>query len=77
MTPDEIKAARKSLGLSVAELAALMDIDAHGVRRVEMRENAATARKPPARFVRLLRAYLAGYRPPDWPEGRTAENAGV
>lgn len=67
MTPAEIKQARQSLALSTAQLAALLDTDAQTIRRMEQREDASTFRKPAPRMVRLIRAYLDGYRPNDWP----------
>ena len=67
MTPTELKEARHKLGLSVADLARLLDTDAQTVRRTEQSETANTFRKPAPRMVRLLDAYLSGYRPPDWP----------
>lgn len=68
MTPHEFGEARRKLGLSCSQLARLLDTDAQTVRRYEMDEDAATARKPAPRVVRLMRAYLAGYRPDDWPQ---------
>ena len=67
MTPAEIKQARQSLGLSVAQLAALLDTDPQTIRRMEQSERANTFRKPAPRMVRLIHAYLAGHRPDDWP----------
>lgn len=67
MTPAEIKAARQSLSLSVAQLAALLDTDPQTIRRMEQRPDANTFRSPAPRMLRLLRAYLDGYRPADWP----------
>ena len=67
MTPDEIKKARHKLGLSVAQLAAMLETDPQTIRRMEQREDANTSRAPAVRMVRLLRAYLDGYRPRDWP----------
>lgn len=67
MLPAEIKLARHKLGLSVADLARLLDTDAQTVRRMEQRDDASTFRKPAPRMVRLIEAYLAGYRPSDWP----------
>lgn len=67
MTPTEIKQARQSLGLSVADLARLLDTDPQTVRRMEQSETASTFRRPAPRMVRLITAYVSGYRPDDWP----------
>ena len=68
MTPGEIKEARHKLGLSVPQLAALLETDPQTIRRMEQSEAASTFRKPAPRMARLIRAYLAAYRPPDWPQ---------
>ena len=68
MTPNELKAARQSLGLSASQLAALLDTDPQTIRRMEQSETANTFRTPAPRMVRLIRAYLDGYRPSDWPK---------
>lgn len=67
MTPTELKEARHMLGLSVADLARLLDTDAQSIRRMEQSESASTFRRPAPRMIRLIRAYLDGYRPTDWP----------
>jgi DNA-binding transcriptional regulator YiaG len=67
MTPTEIKEARHKLGLTASQLAVLLDTDAQTVRRMEQRPDASTFRTPAPRMVRLIRAYLTGYRPDDWP----------
>lgn len=67
MTPAEIKEARQKLGLSAHQLAALLETDPQTIRRMEQSETASTFRKPAPRMSRLIRAYLAGYRPDDWP----------
>ena len=68
MTPAEIKEARQSLGLSVPQLAALLETDPQTIRPAwEQSETANTFRSPAPRMARLIRAYLAGYRPDDWP----------
>jgi len=68
MTPEEIQDARHELGLSVKEMAVMLDTDKQTVRRLEMDPRAETARQPAPRMVRLIKAYIAGYRPDDWPE---------
>ena len=63
MTPAEIAAARATLGLTQAQLAAVM-----GLRgQAAVSEWEAGKRTPGGQSVRLIRAYLAGYRPDDWP----------
>jgi DNA-binding transcriptional regulator YiaG len=73
MYPDQIKEARHKLGLSASQLAVLLDTDAQTIRRMEQREDASTFRKPAPRMVRLIVAYLDGYRPKDWPQTRDVE----
>jgi DNA-binding transcriptional regulator YiaG len=67
MTHDQIRAARRRLGLTVKQMAALLDTDDLSIRRLEMHPDRATARKPAPRMLRLIAAYLDGYRPVDWP----------
>lgn len=64
MTPDQIRAARHKLALTQAQLAPLLGYAAH-VRIAEL-ENGK--RNPSEAVVRLLTAYLSGYRPADWPK---------
>lgn len=68
MTPAEIKEARHAMGLSVADLARLLDTDPLSIRRMEGNAEAKTHRTPAPRMVRLMQAYLDGYRPADWPK---------
>lgn len=63
MTPDALRAARESLGLTGAQMAALLGMSGHA--RVYEYENGT--RNPSGAALRLYRAYLDGYRPPDWP----------
>lgn len=67
MTPTELKEARQSLGLSVAQLARMLETDAQTVRRMEMPPHMSTHRLPAPRMQRLIEAYIYGYRPDDWP----------
>ena len=66
MTGDEIKQARRRLGLTQAEFAKVMGFTGKSyVSRIE------TAPDPLSRTsIRLLNAYLEGYRPRDWPVGK-------
>jgi len=66
MTPAELRSARHTLGLSVAQFARLIGQNVTNVRRMEHPE--WTNARPVARSTeRLVRAYLNGYRPEDWP----------
>ena len=67
MTPAQIKEARQKLGLSVNQMATMIDTDPLSVRRMEGNPEAKTHRLPAPRMVRLIEAYLSGYRPLDWP----------
>jgi transcriptional regulator with XRE-family HTH domain len=58
----EIRAARGKLGLTQGQLAAVM-----GVRGPTISEWETGKRSPSDTSTRLLRAYLDGYRPIDWP----------
>lgn len=63
MTPAELKQARQSLGLTQSQIARLLGYSAQpNYSAVE-----TGAKNPSAAVTRLLRAYLDGYRPPDWP----------
>jgi DNA-binding transcriptional regulator YiaG len=68
MTPTDIKHARKSLGLTQAQIAPLLGYAA--TPRVSELERGE--RMPGACAVLLLQAYLDGYRPKDWPVGKGA-----
>lgn len=63
MTPAEVANTRAILGLTQAELAAVMGLRAAAA----VSEWERGKRIPDGRSVRLLWAYLEGYRPPDWP----------
>ena len=72
MTPAQIKEARQKLGLSVNQMATMIDTDPLSVRRMEGNPEAKTHRLPAPRMVRLIEAYLSGYRPLDWPHSGCA-----
>ena len=66
MTPDQLARARKRLGLTLEQMAALLGYTG-GQRRQMMYDlecGRRTIREPQRR---LTEAYLAGYRPEDWP----------
>lgn len=64
MTPADITAARKSLSLTQGQLAALLGYS----DKTRVSELERGVRDPGESVVRLLRAYLDGYRPDDWPQ---------
>ena len=66
MTAAEIKEARHALGLSVFDCANLSGIEGPNAQ-TRWREIERGDRFAMPAHRRLLLAYLAGYRPPDWP----------
>ncbi len=65
MTPTEFKAARRSLGLTQFQLAAVMGYS--GQPKIAIIENNAT--DVPAQAARLMEAYLrCDHKPKDWPK---------
>lgn len=67
MTPKQLRAARRKLGLSVSQMATMLETDAQTVRRMETDPEHSKFREPARRMERLLWAYLDGWRPKDWP----------
>lgn len=66
LTPAQMEAARKKLGLSLEQMATMLGY--LGSQRRQMQYDLETGRRDirePQR--RLTEAYLAGYRPRDWP----------
>lgn len=63
MTPDEIKAARHKLGLTVSQAAFHLGCSELHVRRLEMNPTANGARAISPAMEKLLQAYLDGYYP--------------
>jgi len=66
MTGDDIKHARKQLGLTQAEFARMVGYS--GKTYVCDIEAGRYAVAPPVQ--RLVGIYLSGYRPDDWPDGK-------
>jgi transcriptional regulator with XRE-family HTH domain len=64
LTPTQFREARRKLGLTQTQAACLLGYG----NRVRISEIENGHEKPGAAVVRLLRAYLAGYRPEDWPK---------
>jgi transcriptional regulator with XRE-family HTH domain len=68
-TPDKMARARERLGLTLEEMAAMLGY--LGTQRRQMQYDLETGRREirePQR--RLTEAYLAGYRPKDWPRDK-------
>ncbi len=62
MTPADFKAGRISLGLTAKQAAPMFGLgDTSRIYEIE------AAAEVPAWHARLMRAYLDGYRPDDWP----------
>jgi DNA-binding transcriptional regulator YiaG len=68
LTPAEIRAAREALGLSQPQLAAMLRYSVKGNAAARVSE-VERGKPMDAARVELLRAYLSGYRPQDWPKG--------
>lgn len=63
MIPDQIREARKKLGLTQSQAAVLFGYGAPA----RISEIESGRRAPGGAVIRLLQAYLDGYRPADWP----------
>ena len=66
MTPHELREARHTLGLTLEQMARMLGYQGEDIRQMGYRLEIGkrTLREPQRR---LLEAYLAGYRPADWP----------
>ena len=61
MTPKEFKETRKGLGLSVNQLAAILDVSHVTIRRWEMSSGKPSSRKPDPIACRVLEWLAIGY----------------
>ena len=68
MTHEQFKEARHKLGLSVADMAAMLGVGELQVRRMEIAPGHSSHRPVNGTVERLLKIYLAGHRPKDWPK---------
>ena len=68
MTPAELLEGREKLGLTQRALEAIMGYRDRKGGTISDMECGRTQIDP--RAARLLRAYLDGYRPADWPAGK-------
>ena len=66
MTPEEMREARLTLGLKLREMADMLGYTgAHAAQQIHKLEVGSRDISPPV--ARLVKAYLDGYRPEDWP----------
>lgn len=70
MSPENFKAARNALGLSSAQLGRILDVSPQTIRKWEAADDRASARGVNPTAARVMSWLLAGFRPPQWPEGR-------
>jgi DNA-binding transcriptional regulator YiaG len=68
MTPKELKEARKTLGLTQDQMGRMLDTTGRVVRTMESDPSTSQHRTPAPRMERLIKAYLEGFRPDDWPK---------
>jgi transcriptional regulator with XRE-family HTH domain len=66
MTPAQLHEARRKLGLTLEQMAAMLGYEGDHRRQMlyDLESGRRTIREPQRR---LVGAYLAGYRPDDWP----------
>lgn len=76
MTPEEFKAARYELGLSISQAAHVLGVNTSTLKKWEMPSSASTGAKVNPTAVRAMRWMLDGFRPPEWPEAPAAGRSG-
>lgn len=76
MSPEEFKAARLQLGLSIKQLSAILGTTPQSITKWEAPPSASTASKVNPIAAQVLRWMLAGFRPPEWPEEPAAGKPG-
>lgn len=67
MSPLEFKEARISLGLSQAQLGAILNTNPTTIRKWEAEADRSTSRNPNPVAAQVMRWLLDGFRPPEWP----------
>lgn len=68
MTAEDLKRARRKLGLSVNQLADVLGVTSLHVRRMETDPSRSSSREIQPATANLIKAYLEGYRPKNWPK---------
>ena len=74
MTPEQFKAGRRSLGLSVYQLGHILNTAPDTIRKWEMSEARSSGRGVNPVASRVMEWLLAGYRPPEWPDATQERN---
>ena len=67
MTPHQFNEARSKLLLTQSQLGRILNVNARTVRKWEADDG---TRPPNPIACRVVEWMLAGYRPPEWPEGK-------
>jgi len=76
MTSEEFKAARLKLGLTVNQLAAILDKNHSTIARWEASPGASTKTAIDPTSIRVVEWMLDGFRPPQWPANPRAMRRG-
>lgn len=73
MTPDQLSKARQKLGLTLEQMATMLGYVGEQRRQMmyDLESGRRSIREPQRR---LTEAYLAGYRPKDWPGSSAASS---
>lgn len=69
MTPEQLKKARQTLGLSISQMALILNVTERTLRRYEETDPSKQQRPPHPSSVRIIEWMLDGYRPEQWPSG--------
>ncbi|MEP5730819.1 MAG: helix-turn-helix domain-containing protein [Sulfitobacter sp.] len=67
MTSEEFKEARQKLGLTLTQIAVILDTDPRTIRKWEATQG-TNARSPNPVAARVVTWMLNGFRPPEWPK---------
>lgn len=76
MSPEEFKAGRLQLGLSIKQLSVILGSTPQSITKWEAPPSASTAAKVNPIAAQAIRWMLAGFRPPEWPAEPAAGKPG-
>ena len=74
MNAREFRQARHSLGLTQAQLGAILDTNPTTIRKWEAEADRSTSRDPNPVACQVMRWMIAGFRPPEFPSDGPEEN---